>query len=360
MHESANSVRFYYLQFLPEKPALFQNDLAPSPSNDANANNHYNRACIKYFIMPTSAFSIMIFCISVMVSLFIYVVHQPSDTQSMNVSSLGGQFFDKVLQPDLEPQGSWPRGLEPIPVGVSTAALVAQTTLVSTPLELGVVLPTPVAGEPSGQITARRRADTVTRVSTLRGSTELADWQLRTLMDDAVAIDSQFWSGNRYNRGSMRFDHISSRSPNGTEFVARGYYIYDGNQVGWVDVRFTNNVVSCLAYYNLRNTCQAPADQREVTSSTRPQPPPVSTPPDSSPDTTVIEVVCRIGSFALPLILRRSPISAFLAGASRVEVEAFCQAVIAYQNGNSVAAREACNRIQIEMARGFCVDQFVR
>jgi hypothetical protein len=78
-------------------------------------------------------------------------------------------------------------------------------------------------------------------------------------LDTIVAIDSQSWSFNEYNAGSMN-TVVASQLPAGSTIQVKGHYTYQQRQrlaSGWVMVVIENGALKCLEFHDFEGECRA-------------------------------------------------------------------------------------------------------
>ncbi|HWT11776.1 MAG TPA: hypothetical protein VN231_03405 [Allosphingosinicella sp.] len=85
-----------------------------------------------------------------------------------------------------------------------------------------------------------------------------AQSEMNRSLDAIVQSDSSGWASHVYDSGSMRDAYVRSGSADGSTFVARGYYTYNGGNPGWVDARISNGRLDCVQYWNSWFGCRQP------------------------------------------------------------------------------------------------------
>jgi len=77
-----------------------------------------------------------------------------------------------------------------------------------------------------------------------------------TLLDRAIAQDSQAWFINRFDQGSLT-DVVVLPPPDAGVVLVRGSYTYNGGSLGWVNARLRGTSVECLEYWDRQGSCAA-------------------------------------------------------------------------------------------------------
>jgi hypothetical protein len=85
-----------------------------------------------------------------------------------------------------------------------------------------------------------------------------AQLNLNQSLEAIVRSDSRGWASHTYDLGSMRGAQIRTSSADGSTYVARGYYTYNGGRQGWVDAQVSNGRLVCIEYWNSWSGCRRP------------------------------------------------------------------------------------------------------
>ena len=84
--------------------------------------------------------------------------------------------------------------------------------------------------------------------------------KLASLLDTFVTIDSQSWSFNEYNPGSMNTVTVVNKTPNGSTIRLKGFYTFRQQArtiQGWVIAVIENGSLKCLEYHDFAGECRA-------------------------------------------------------------------------------------------------------
>lgn len=80
--------------------------------------------------------------------------------------------------------------------------------------------------------------------------------RLAQALDAVIAMDSQGWMMNRYDRGSVVNAQLLDASSDGKSGVFYGEYTYNGGRRGWVKVRMSGGEVQCVEYWDFQGRCR--------------------------------------------------------------------------------------------------------
>lgn len=91
------------------------------------------------------------------------------------------------------------------------------------------------------------------------------------ILETTVGRDSNSWSWNRYDHGSMSNIQVLSRNKDGSAATVKGNYTYNGGVRGWVEATLTRGTtVECLHFHDMGvchppRTAPPPANDRSQT-----------------------------------------------------------------------------------------------
>lgn len=98
-------------------------------------------------------------------------------------------------------------------------------------------------------------------------ATQKEEIKYRNILEKTVIKDSNSWSLNKYDVGSMKRIEILSRSKNGIPSSIMGEYTYNGGMRGWVKANLLNgDTIECLNYHDM-GFCRPPRTEGKKTQS---------------------------------------------------------------------------------------------
>lgn len=81
------------------------------------------------------------------------------------------------------------------------------------------------------------------------------------LLDAIVAADSQFWSWNKYQRGSMETAPYYQPGANASLTLKGNYRYTDGSngpvRTGWIEASFKDGALVCIRFHDFKDECRA-------------------------------------------------------------------------------------------------------
>jgi hypothetical protein len=76
-------------------------------------------------------------------------------------------------------------------------------------------------------------------------------------VDDVLIADSRGWVMNKYVLHSARNARVLSHSEDNSNAVIYGEYTLNQRQTGWLKIKYVNNQVSCLEFFDFPGNCRA-------------------------------------------------------------------------------------------------------